>query len=124
MVGGQDPFGHPWRMGANEPTTLHLPFSATIGGVAVDPGAYRIYAIPTEESWTVVVNGNVDRTSWGIPINDKVRAGDIGQFEVEPGHLDEFVDTLTFTFDRQTDQRGELVYKWEDRTFRIPIVRR
>ncbi len=124
MVGGQDPFGRPWRMGANEPTTLHLPFSATVGGIELDPGAYRLYAIPTEERWTIVINGNVDRNSWGIPINEKVRAGDIGRFEVTPEHLDTFTETLTFSYDRQSDNRGAIVYKWENRTFRIPIVRR
>ncbi len=124
MVGGQDPFGAPWRMGANEPTTLHLPFPASIGGVDVDAGAYRLYAIPTEERWTIVVNGDVNRKSWGIPIDDKVKAGDIGRFEVTPLHLDKFVETLTFTFERDSARSGALVYAWENRTFRIPIVRR
>lgn len=124
MVGGQDPFGMPWRMGANEPTTLHLPFPASIGGVDVDAGAYRLYAIPTEDRWTIVVNGAVDRESWGIPIDGKVKAGDIGRFEVTPRQMDEPVETLTFTFQRESERSGALVYKWENRTFRIPIVRR
>jgi len=124
MVGGEDPFGRPWRMGANEPTTLHLPFPATVGGIALDPGDYRLYAIPTEERWTIVVNGNVSRNSWGIPIDQEVRAGDIGRFEVTPQPLDTFVETLTFGFDAESDNRGAIVYRWENRTFRIPIVRR
>jgi hypothetical protein len=123
MVGGQDPFGRPWRMGANEPTTLHLPFPATVGGVSLKAGAYRLYAVPTDSTWTLVVNGNVDKKSWGIPIDAKVRAGDIGHFEVTPKHLARSVETLTFTFDRTSDRSGALVYAWENRTFRIPIIR-
>ncbi len=124
MVGGQDPFGRPWRMGANEPTTLHLPFPATVGGIALGAGAYRLYAIPTDSTWEIVVNGNVDKNSWGIPINAKVRAGDIGHFTVTPRHLKKTVETLTFTFDRTSGRSGALVYAWENRTFRIPIKRK
>ena len=42
MVGGLDPFGQPWRMGANEPTTLHLPFAARVGTVDLEPGSYSL----------------------------------------------------------------------------------
>lgn len=114
MVGGQDPFGRPWRMGANEPTTLHLPVGASIGGVEVESGSYVLYAIPTEGEWTIAVNGAIER--WGIPINAEVRAADVGEFTVTPEALDEPVETLTFTW-----EDGALVYAWEERTFRIPV---
>ena len=42
VIGVQDPYGAPWRLGANEPTTIHLPFPAEIGGVPVGPGAYSL----------------------------------------------------------------------------------
>jgi len=122
MVGGTDPFGQPWRMGANEPTTLHLGFAATVGGIALEPAAYSIYAIPTEKEWTIVINGNTER--WGIPIDEKVRAADVGEFKVTPTPLDEPVEQLTFSFQRTGSQGGDLVYAWEKRTFRIPIRRR
>ena len=122
MVGGTDPFGRPWRMGANEPTTLHLGFAATVGGIALEPGSYTLYAIPTEDEWTIVINGKTDR--WGIPIDDKVRAADVGSFPVTPAPLDHPVEQLTFTFQPSGSRGGDLVYAWEKRTFRIPIRRR
>lgn len=122
VVGGQDPYGAPWRLGANEPTTLHVPFAATIGTVAVGPGSYSLYAIPSERSWTIVVNGNTNR--WGIPIGADVRAADIGSFTVPVSHLDEHVETLEFTFEPRTDSAGDLVYRWERITLAIPIERR
>ena len=67
MIGGQLPYGMPWEMGANEPTTLHLPFPARVGSVDLDPGTFSLYAIPGEGDWTIVVNGNPDR--WGVPIS-------------------------------------------------------
>lgn len=122
VVGGVDPFGMPWRLGANEPTTLHLPFPATIGEVEVDRGSYSLYAIPDQSRWTVVVNGNTNR--WGIPLSADVRAADLGSFAVTAERVDEHVETLTFSFEPRGADAGDLVYRWESTTFRIPIRRR
>ncbi len=121
MIGGEDPYGTPWRLGANEPTTLHLPFPAVVGSVAVEPGSYSLYAIPEAGAWTIVVNGNTNR--WGIPIGADVRRADIGSFEVTPSRGSEYVETLTFGFEG-VGTRGALVFEWENTTFRIPIERR
>jgi hypothetical protein len=121
VVGAVDPFGSPWRMGANEPTTLHLPWAASVGTVDVAPGSYSLYAIPEPEAWTIVVNGNTSR--WGIPINPEVRRADIGSFIVPTSTLSEPVETLTFRFEGG-GASGALVYAWERTTFRIPIARR
>lgn len=122
IIGGQDPYGAPWRFGANEPTTLHLPFSASVGGVDIGPGSYSLYAIPEQTSWTIVVNDNTNR--WGVPITADVRASDIASFTVEAASLDEHVETLEFFFEAYGDTRGDLVYRWEGTTIRIPIARR
>lgn len=121
MVGGEDPYGIPWRMGANEPTTLHLPFPARVGSVDVGPGSYSLYAVPDAGSWTIVVNGNTNR--WGIPLGPEVRRSDVGSFTVRPSPLEPPVETLTFRFEGGGDS-GALVYEWEETTFRIPISRR
>lgn len=121
MVGGQDPYGLPWRMGANEPTTLHLPFPATVGSVDVGPGSYTLYAVPEADSWTIVVNDNTNR--WGIPLSPEIRRSDVGSFTVRPSPLQPPVETLTFRFEGSGDS-GALVYEWEGTTFRIPISRR
>ena len=122
IVGGRDPYGAPWRLGANEPTTLHLPFAARIGRVDVGPGSYSLYAIPGEASWTIVINGNTRR--WGIPIGPDVRAADIGIFTAPVSRLSRHVETLEFTFERGGERAGDLVFRWEHTMFRIPIARR
>lgn len=121
IVGEQEPYGSPWRFGANEPTTLHLPFPATVGNVDVAPGSYSLYAIPESGPWTIVVNSNTNR--WGIPINPDVRRSDIGSFEVRPSRTDSHVETLTFRFEG-SGNAGAIVFAWENNTFRIPIARR
>lgn len=120
MVGGEDPYGVPWRLGANEPTTLHLPFPATVGTVDVDAGSYSLYAIPEEGPWTIVVNGNTNR--WGVPISPSVRGADIGSFEVDRV-VGDHVEQLTFRFEG-SGSSGTLIFSWEDTVLRIPIRRR
>lgn len=120
MIGGEFPFGTPWEMGANEPTTLHLPFPARVGSVELAPGSYSLYAIPGERSWTVVVNGNPDR--WGTPISADVRAADLGSFTVTPEPLGSPMPRLAFSFRPAGERSGALVYAWERLTFSIPIV--
>jgi hypothetical protein len=119
MVGGEHPFGTPWEMGANEPTTLHLPFPAQVGSVSLAPGSYSLYAIPGESEWTIVVNGNPDR--WGVPLNAEVRAADVGSFTVTPATRDGFLDRLTFSFQAAGDRGGALIYEWEGVRLSIPI---
>ncbi len=121
VVGGLDPYGQPWRMGANEPTTLHLPFPATVGSVDLAPGSYSLYAIPESNRWTIVVNSSTQR--WGIPISPEVRSADLGSFVVSPTSSADHVETMTFRFEGDGGQ-GDLVYAWERTTFRIPIRRR
>lgn len=122
IVGGRDRYGAPWRLGANEPTTLHVPFAARIGRIDVGPGSYSLYAVPQETSWTIVINGNTNR--WGIPIGPDVRAADIGTFTVPVSRLSRHVETLEFTFEPRSEGEGDLVFRWEYTMFRIPIARR
>jgi hypothetical protein len=122
IMGGLVPYnGEPWRMGADEPTTLHLSSRANVGGVALQPGSYSLYAIPSANEWRVFINSNVTR--WGIPIDAAVRATEIGSFTVTPQPLPEMVETLTYEFEEAAggEPGGELLMEWERTLIRIPI---
>lgn len=121
MIGVVEPYGTPWRMGANEPTTLHLGFRARLGPVDLAPGSYSLYAIPQASDWTIVVNSDTRR--WGIPISPDVRRSDVGSFEVATRSSDTLVETLTFSFEGGGNA-GDLVLAWERTTLRIPIRHR
>ena len=120
IMGGLVPYGQPWRVGANEATALHLTGPANVGGVELDPGTYSLYAIPGEEEWTFLINSNADR--WGIPIDDSVRASEVGSFTVEPGTTDEYVETMQFHFEPSEDgTMGDLVLGWENTQVRFHV---
>ena len=121
IMGELVPYGQPWRMGANEPTTLHVTFPAEIGGVRVEPGSYALYAVPGEDQWEVVVNGATGR--WGIPIDESVRSEDIGSATVSPSETESPVSNLTFSFESQGESEAHLVMEWERTRIRVPVRR-
>lgn len=121
VMGELVPFGQPWRMGANEATALHLPFAARIGEVDVDPGSYSLYAVPGEEAWLIVVNGDARR--WGIPINAGVRASDMGSFRTPVLPMDDFVETLTYRWEPDGEEGGTIFLEWENTRVAIPVHR-
>lgn len=118
IMGALVPYDAPWRMGANEATAIYLSAAASVGGVALDAGAYSLYATPTMGDWTVHINSVAER--WGIAINEEVMANDVGSFTVTPGMLDEAVDQLRYTF-AEAEGGTDLVMEWEQTSISIPI---
>lgn len=119
VMGELVPFGQPWRMGANEATALHLPFTAEVGGVELEPGSYSLYVIPGEDEWTFVLNSVAER--WGVPINDEVMAGDVGRFTRPAGPTDAMVEQLTVGWHAHGEGMGHLVIQWESTLVEIPV---
>lgn len=119
VMGELVPFGQPWRFGANEATAIHLPFAATIGGVAVEPGSYSIYAVPGETEWTFHVNRSFER--WGIPINDEIVSADVGTFTRAVAATDDMVEMLTIEWMAHGEGMGHLVMTWEHTKVELPI---
>ena len=118
VMGGLVPFGEPWRMGANEATVLHLPFAARIGGIPVEAGSYSLWAVPGEDVWEIHVNGLAER--WGIPIDEAVRAADLGSFTVAPEAVSWRKEMLGFSWVQQSEDAALLILEWE--STQVPIL--
>lgn len=122
IMGGLVPYGQPWRLGANEATVIHMPKAGTIAGVAVEPGSYSLYAVPTANEWTFFVNRNAQR--WGIPINAGVTANDVGSGTAKPEATTAPVEALTARFENATASGATLVFEWENTKVGIPVTLR
>jgi hypothetical protein len=121
IMGGLVPYDQPWRLGANEATTIQMPTAGTIVGVSVEAGSYSLYVIPTANQWSVHVNRSAER--WGVPINDAVRSSDVRTGTVVPEALTEPIEELTARFeDGATAQSADLVFEWERTRVRIPVT--
>ncbi|MDX1701147.1 MAG: DUF2911 domain-containing protein, partial [Melioribacteraceae bacterium] len=53
----------PWRIGANENTTITLSHDALIEGSELPAGKYSMHAIVQEDEWTIIFNK--DTEAWG-----------------------------------------------------------
>ncbi len=113
------PYGTPWRLGANEPTRLFLPFATEVAGVRVEPGVYSLYVVPRAAEWEVHLNRAVDR--WGIPIDSVVIKQDAGKGTVKVEALGQPVEQLTMSFGPPLVNATEIVVEWEKTRVRIPI---
>jgi len=120
IMGRVVPFGRPWRMGADEATSILLPARARIAGLSLEPGWYSLYAIPGEREWQIVINADVRR--WGTPIDPSVRARDIGSVTVPSETGTQAEELLSLQFDRKGPNAADLLLRWERTTVRIPVV--
>ncbi len=116
VMGELVPWGEVWRLGANEPTTVHLSAASSFGGVPLQAGSYSLYAIPGEDEWEFHLNSNYER--WGIPIDAEVRATEVGRFTALPSAAAEMVETMTFELVDRT-----LRFSWENTQVDIPLGR-
>lgn len=120
IMGGLVVYGQPERIGANEPTTIHLAGPANVGGVELEPGSYSIYAIPGPDQWSFFINSNWER--WGIPIDAGVRANEVGTFTVTPEPITEHVETLQYRFEPMANNTmGDMVMEWENTRVKFHI---
>jgi Protein of unknown function (DUF2911) len=121
MLGGELPYGTPWRTGANEPTTIHVPVAASIAGIAVEPGSYTIYTIPGEQEWTVMVNRSTSQ--WGAaPYEGDLAAQEVGRATVPAETTDEHVEQFTIRTE-PAGQGADIIMEWETTRVRVPITR-
>lgn len=106
--GGLVPYGEVWRTGANENTTLKASTAFKINGQELSAGVYGVQTIPNADEWTVILSK--DSQEWGAysykPENDAVR------FTVKP-EAAEHAERLSFSFEDVTDDKAEVVLRWE-----------
>ena len=129
VFGGLVSYDDLWRTGANEATVIHLPFPASIAGIAVDPGDYAILAIPSPGDWVIVVNASTNQ--WGrvtptvsggrSQYSDGVRAQEVGRSIVPSGATEAHVEMFTIRSEQVEPNAVDLVLEWENTRVRIPI---
>lgn len=122
VMGKLVPYGEPWRLGADEATAINVPFAAKIAGVSVDPGWYSIYVVPQEKQWQIVVNSEAER--WGIPIDAKVRAKDVGTGTAAAEHTDRPVEDLTISLHSTSPTVATMTIEWANTRVNVPVEKR
>lgn len=84
------PFGQVWRAGANSATMLTFSHAAKVAGKDVPAGSYGFFVIPSEKSWTLILNKKAKQ--WGA--YDYKKEEDVLRWEATPqaGPNQEYLD--------------------------------
>lgn len=122
MIGGDAvPYGQLWRTGANEPTTLHLPFAAEVAGIRLEPGSYSLYTMPGLEQWVVILNRSTSQWGHEGAYSPEVRAQEVGRGMAPSQRLGEHVETFTIRSEPAGSGAATLVLEWEHTRVAIPV---
>ena len=109
-------YGKVWRLGANEATEIEFFRSVKIGDKKVEKGRYTLYAIPAEDTWTIILNK--DNDTWGAFKNDEQK--DVLRTNVPVQKLNEGVEALAMTFEK-SDSGCNLIIAWDNIKASLPI---
>jgi hypothetical protein len=104
-----------WRLGANEATEIEFYRDVTIQAKPVKSGRYILYCTPGKESWTIILNSNID--TWGLQQDP---AGDIARFAIPVTTTQRRIEYFTMIFEKSATG-AHLVMAWDDLEARLPI---
>ena len=109
-------YGKVWRLGANEATEIEFFKAVKIGDKKVEKGRYTLYAIPMEDSWTIILNR--DNDVWGAFKYEEQK--DVVRTTVPIQKLSEGVEALAMTFEK-SDSGCNLIIAWDNIKASLPI---
>lgn len=111
-------YGEPWRLGANETTTITFYQDVMIGGTEVKKGTYGLMANVDKAEWEFVIHKNV--VSWGIANHDDKL--NVASIKAPVTAHSESLEALSMTFDKKDDKTVHLVVAWDKTLVRMPIT--
>jgi tetratricopeptide (TPR) repeat protein len=101
----------PWRVGANESTTISFSTDVMVDGKMLPAGKYGLFMNCGEKETIVIFNKNT--TAWGSFSYDP--AEDVLQVTVRNEVLDKSVEWMKFEFENQTENSAVIALMWEKR---------
>ncbi len=110
----------PWRVGANENTTIYFEHDVLVEGKPLAGGKYGLHMIPGESEWTVIFSS--DHSSWGSFFYEEAK--DALRVMVTP-QTGAFQERMGFEFVDQDDAGGVTVaLSWEEKVvpFRVQVA--
>lgn len=118
IFGNLEEYGKIWRLGANEATEVEFFRPVIIAGKNIPKGRYTMYAIPTEQKWTIILNRDTD--IWGAYKYDKNK--DVLRTDLGVSPLEAPVESFTMTFEKaETGTGANLVMAWDKINVSLPI---
>jgi len=118
IFGGLEPYNEVWRFGANEATEMTTTRPIMFGGQELPAGTYAVFAIPGEDTWTIIVNEHLGQ--WGAFSYDET--GDVLRVEVPAQQADKIYEAFTIRLDENENEPGaSMVAIWDTTMITVPI---
>lgn len=117
IFGDVVPFGDLWRMGANAATKITFGEDVSLNGKLIKAGSYSLFAIPTKEEWTIILNKNTNL--WGSA--DYKQEEDEARFIVKVQKTAELIETFTIQFNNLKQTACTLDFAWENTKVSLDI---
>ena len=116
IFGGLVPYGKYWRTGANNATEIEFNKDLYFEGQKVTAGRYRLYTIPNENTWKIVLNSELDK--WGLfePNYDL----DVFSIEVEALITTEIQEQFEISLD-ESGEGATLSLSWDKTKVEVPV---
>lgn len=113
------PYGHWWRLGADEATLLTTKAAIDLGGLTVPAGSYALFAMPSAKGWKLIVN-KVPK-QWGLDY-DKNKAEDLGSIDLNVARGGAPVEQFTMALESTGGKTGKLKFMWDTTTCDVSII--
>ena len=118
MIGGTEPYGKPWRAGANEATAFVTEADLDVGGTNVPAGSYTLYALPEPGKMTLIISKKTGQ--WGIPYPGE--QDDFARIPMEfNANTGKETEQFTISFDKQGEGSALMRLTWENWEASVPI---
>ncbi len=116
IFGGLQEYDEVWRLGANEATEIEFFKDVEINRKKIKKGRYTLYAIPSQDKWTLIVNKETD--TWGSFRYDSLK--DVVRMDL-PVKKNELTEDFSIFFEK-TNSGANMNMYWEDVKVALPIV--
>lgn len=111
------PYGQYWRLGANKATQISLSKASRFNGEELPAGTYRLYSIPGENTWEIVLNSELGKSGSEEPDQSK----DILRTTVPSAKVNSVNEQ--FTIDLEAESNGiRMTFSWDKTSVAIPIT--
>ena len=115
IFGGLVPYGQVWRTGANEATRIKFDQNVTVAGQPLKAGEYTLWTIPSQQGWTVVINGETGQ--WGTNYNQKK---DVFRAAISSRPHSPMAEQFTISFAPAT-AGTDMILAWDTTEAIVPI---
>jgi hypothetical protein len=117
IFGDLVPYDMIWRVGANEATEIEFYRDVKIAGKKLAKGRYSMYAIPTAEKWTIILNKETD--TWGAFGYDDKK--DVLRTDVKVETVADPIEVFTICFEGKDKNKTSLLIGWDNKEVHLPI---